>query len=85
MAATPKPLIVRELLWLLVILVAAVPLSYLLGELIRQVPDLDNSLRRLVSVPAYVPLYVLVVLSCYMGRLGAYGAAYLARTVPQGA
>ena len=85
MAATPKPLIVRELLWLLAILVAAVPLSYLLGELIRQVPDLDNSLRNLVSVSVYVPLYVLVVLSCYMGRLGAYGAAYLARTVPQGA
>ena len=85
MAATPKPLIVRELLWLLAILVAAVPLSYLLGELIRQVPDLDNSLRNLVSVSVYVPLYALVVLSCYMGRLGAYGAAYLARAVPQGA
>ncbi len=85
MAATPKSVLVRELSWLLAILVAALPLSYLLGELLKQAPELNDSLRRVVTVSVYLPLYVLVVLSCYAGRLGAYGAAYLARTIPQGA
>lgn len=85
MAAPSKPFIVHELLWLLAILVAAVPLSYVLGELLEQAPDLNDGLKSIVSISVYAVLYALVVLSCYAGRLGAYGAAYLARAIPQGA
>jgi len=81
-----RSLIVRELLWLLGILLAALPLAAVLHAFAQQVPSLVGSLRNVLG-PRYVSvsLYVLVVLSCYLGRLGAYGIARLVQTIPQDA
>jgi hypothetical protein len=84
MPSATRSLIVRELLWLLAILVAALPLALVLHAAVRGVPSLQASFDQVVG-QHYVTesLYVLVVLSCYLGRLGAYGAARLAQRIPQ--
>jgi hypothetical protein len=83
MPAAPTSPFARELRWLLVILAAAVPLTLALNALLKQVPALRHSLETvLMHRPVYVALvlYVLVVASCYLGRLGAYAATRLAQT-----
>ncbi len=83
-AAVPKSLFARELRWLLLILLAAVPLTLILNALLKQVPALRHSLEMVLARrPVYLALtlYVLVVASCYLGRLGAYAAARLAQTI----
>ncbi|MBF9222683.1 hypothetical protein [Hymenobacter ruricola] len=90
-APASKPFLVRELLWLLVILVAAVPLAMLLYTLIdhatspEQSTTLKDGLQSLLGteLAVEVALYVLAVLSCYMGRLGTAAAARLAQAIPQ--
>lgn len=84
MPSSIRSLIVRELLWLLGILLAALPLAAVLHAFVWQVPALAGSLRELLGLHyVRVSLYVLVVLSCYLGRLGAYGIARLAQAIPQ--
>jgi len=80
-----KKTVVRELLWLLSILVAAVPLSVALHWLAGQVPAVGTALLTVLRQPGYVAvlLYGLVVLACYLGRLGAAGAAYLTTATPE--
>lgn len=77
----PQNPILRELLWLLLILLLALPLSGALSELIDHFPDLNASLDQLLPVAELraVLLYVLTVLGCYLVRLGAYAARRVAR------
>jgi len=80
-----KHMLVRELLWLLAILVAALPLAMGLHWLTDQVPTLRTALLAVLQQPGYVAvlLYVLVVLGCYLARLGAAGAARLTTATPE--
>ena len=73
----------RELLWLLGVLVVAVPLTVVLHACVQQVPLLSESLRQVLGHRyVSVTLYVLIVASCYLGRLGAYGIGRLVRVMP---
>lgn len=77
-----KSVLVRELLWLLGILVAAVPLALGLHQLARRVPSLQASFPpNLPTLAQFVLLYVLAVLSCYLLRLGVAGAGRIATVV----
>lgn len=79
MALPFKKILQRELLWLLGILVAALPLAAGLHSLVGRVPALHTALLAVLKQPGYVTmlLYGLAVLACYLGRLGAAGAAHL--------
>ena len=83
MPSATRSLIMRELLWLLGILAVALPLMMVLHALVQQVPTLRDSLRAVLG-RRYVgaTLYVLVVTSSYLGRLGAYGVGRLVRAIP---
>jgi len=77
----PKNPVIRELLWLLLILLVALPLAGGLSELIDHFPDLNAALDQLLPAPELraALLYVLTVLGCYLVRLGAYVAGRVAR------
>jgi len=77
----PKNPFIRELLWLFLILLVALPLSGGLSALIDHFPDLNASLDQELKAPELraVLLYVLTVLGCYLVRLGAYAASRVAR------
>lgn len=82
-SAKPKK-ILHELLWLLAILAAALPLAGGLFWLIINSSTLYHAFRTKLHTNKEVllVLYVLVVLSCYLARLGAMGAKRVATAVP---
>lgn len=82
MQAPGKSILVRELLWLLGILVVSLPLSLGLHQLARLVPVLRGGLATgLPTLGQFLFFYGLAVLGCYLLRLGVVAAERIATTV----
>jgi hypothetical protein len=84
MTLPTKKILKREVLWLLGILAAALPLAAGLHALTDQVPALHTALRAVLKQSGHATVlhYVLVVLAGYAGRLGAAAASHLTTATP---